>query len=388
MTTIQTLRSADVTPPRQREAASVASPAIKRRVPLWDNARFTAVVLVIMGHATLKMISGSDPAYSVYLFIYAFHIPVFVAVSGYFAKSTPPGVRQLKRLFSDIVVPYVIFETIWSGIHWAMSGKLKLDYTTAWWTLWFLIALCVWRVVLPYLVVLRFPFAISVVLAVGAGYISSVDDTLSLSRAIALLPFFVLGWKVKQWRLADRWLELSDRVVWRWRAAALAMFGALAITSAVGIGTWRELLVRRFLLYDETYSSFGYSEWWAGVVRLGVIGVGVLFCFAFLALMPRRQTWFSALGTRTMYIYLLHSFLLYPLRQSGIISGKQTPLMLVAVLLLSLGIAVVLGLPIIQRIFRPFVEPKLGWLFGRRADANPQFEEKNPTPALGGQTGT
>ncbi len=43
---------------------------------------------------------------------------------------------------------------------------------------------------LPYLVVLRYPLVISIILSVGAGYLSSMDDTLSLSRAVAMLPFF------------------------------------------------------------------------------------------------------------------------------------------------------------------------------------------------------
>jgi fucose 4-O-acetylase-like acetyltransferase len=213
--------------------------------------------------------------------------------------------------------------------------------------------------------VLRYPLIISIVLSVGAGYLASVDDTLSLSRAVALLPFFVLGWKLKQWNLGERWLALRTAVVWRWRAGAILLFAALLTTSFVGIGTWRQLLIRRFLLYDETYSSFGYDQWWAGAVRLGFIVLGVACCFAFLTLIPRGHTWFSGLGTRTMYIYLLHSLVLYPIRQSGLMDGKHSPLMLIAVLLFSVGLAAVLGLPIVQRIFRPLVEPRLGWLFRR-----------------------
>jgi fucose 4-O-acetylase-like acetyltransferase len=365
-----TLHKPSIETSSARQSASTVAPGFAHRpktrpvrLPYWDNARFAAVVLVVIGHSTLKLISGSDPAYAVYLFVYLFHIPVFVMVSGYFAKATPPGVAQLKRLFTDIVVPYVVFETIWSGIHWAISGKLKLDYTTAWWTLWFLLALCIWRVALPYLVVLRYPFVISLVLSVGAGYLSSIDDRLSLARAVALLPFFVLGWKLRQWNLGEWWLRQRASVVWRWRVGAILLFASLGTVSAVGIDTWRHLLVRRFLLYDETYSSFGYDQWWAGAVRLAFIGVGVLCCFAFLTLIPRKATWFTGMGTRTMYIYLLHSLVLYPIRQSGLLDGHQSPLVLALVIVFSVALAAVLGLPIFQRIFHPIVEPKLGWLF-------------------------
>ncbi len=361
-------------PVRLTDATSVPA-APPKREPYWDNARFVAVVLVVIGHATLKLIAGSDPSYAVYLFVYLFQVPLFVMISGYFAKATPPGVAQLKRLFTDIVVPYLIFETIWSCIHWALSGKLKLDYTTAWWTLWFLLALIIWRVVLPYLVVLRYPLIISIALSVGGGYLSSIDDRLSLARAIALLPFFVLGWRIRELKLAERWLELRPVVVWRIRAAAILLFAICAITLGAGIGEWRHLLIRRFLLYDESYASFGYDQWWAGAVRLGFVALSALCCFAALTLIPRNQTWFSGLGQRTMYIYLLHSLVLYPIRQSGLIDGKQSPLTLVAVVLFSVAIAVVLGLPIVKRIFRPLVEPRLSWLF-RHAPEQPQEQRR------------
>jgi fucose 4-O-acetylase-like acetyltransferase len=335
------------------------------RTPYWDNARFAAIVLVIVGHATLRLIATSDVAYSVYLFVYVFQIPALVTISGYFAKATPPGVPQLKRLFTDLLVPYLIFEAIWRGIHFAVSGTLSLDFTTATWTLWFLLALCMWRIALPYLVILRYPLLISIAFSIAAGYLSTFGNTFSLSRFAALLPFFVLGWKLKQWKLADRWLELSSAVVWRWRAGAIALFAAIAITAAVGITDWRHLLLRRFFLYDQSYSSIGYDQWWAGAIRVGCLGLGMLACFAFLTLMPRGQTWFSGMGTRTMYIYLLHSFILYPIRQSGLLTGDRPVWVLVAMVASSLAIACVLGLPVVQRVFRPLVEPSLGWLFRR-----------------------
>ena len=346
-----------------RAVEPAKAPAAPVRHPYWDNARFAAVVLVIVGHATLKLIAASDVAYSLYLFVYLFQVPAFVLISGYFAKSKPPGVAQLKRLFTDILVPYVIFETLWSIIHWAAGGTFKLDFTTAAWTLWFLVALCVWRVILPYLAILRYPLAISIVLSVGAGYLSTLGNTLSLSRVFALLPFFVLGWKIKQWNFAERWLNLRSAVVWRWRAGAIALFATLAVVSAVGIVEWRHLLLRRFLLYDESYSSIGYDQWWAGAIRLGFLALGVVCTLAFLALMPRGNTWFSAMGTRTMYIYLLHSLILYPIRQSGLLDNTSSVWLLIGMLVLSLAIASLLGLPVVQQIFRPVIEPKLVWLF-------------------------
>ena len=335
----------------------------KRRVPLWDNARWIAVTLVVMGHAILKLIGEADVAYTLYLFIYAFHVPVFVAVSGYFAKSGPADVRQMHRLLTDIIFPYVIFETIWTVLRWILGGKFVLDYSTASWTLWFLLALLVWRIALPYLVVLRYPLFISIIISIGAGYLPNIDGTFTLSRTLGLLPFFVFGWKLREWLLTDNWLELRAGLVWRWRAGALGLFTLLYLLIGLNIDTLRTLQVRRFLLYNEAYATFEYSEFWAGGIRLAVMLLAFALIVAFLLLIPRRTTWFTAGGAATMYIYLLHTVVLYPLREMGVLDGPQPGWVLPGMIALSVAISIVLSMSVVRRLFRPLVEPRARWLF-------------------------
>ncbi|MEJ3403457.1 acyltransferase family protein [Rathayibacter sp. YIM 133350] len=344
-------------------AAGLPRTVAGRRVPLWDNARWIAIVLVVVGHGILPLIHESDAAYSVYLFVYAFHMPVFVVVSGYFAKSAPPGPRQLKRVITDIVLPYLIFETVWTVIRWALGGKFWLDYATASWTLWFLIALAVWRIVLPYLVLLRWPLTISIIVSVFVGYFPSIDSTFALSRTIGLLPFFVFGWALRQRQITGRWLALPPRVVWRWRAGALALFAVLAVLIALNITALRTAQIRQFLLYDLAYPAIGYDAAWAGALRLGLILLAIVLVLAFLMLMPRRPTPFTALGAATMYIYLLHTFFLYPLRETPVLQGPQPLWVLPGVIAVCIAIAVLLSQPFVRRIFHPVVEPKARWLF-------------------------
>ncbi|WP_022901630.1 acyltransferase family protein [Humibacter albus] len=339
----------------------------KARVAGWDNARWLAITLVVIGHAITKLIADSDSAYTLYLFIYLFHVPVFVTVAGYFAKAQPPGYRGLKRLFTDIVFPYIVFETVWSLINWAVTGKLSLDYTTASWTLWFLIALGIWRASLPYLVMLRYPLLFALLISVAAGYLDSVGSTLALSRTAGLLPFFVFGWKLRHWDFTKRWFRLRSAVVWRWRAGSIALFTLVLVVLGAGIGTWRELLIRRFLLYDEQYDSFGYDQWWAGAVRLGMIALGATLTLAFLTLVPRRRVVFTAWGAATLYIYLLHSFFLYPLRESGVLAHQTSPWVLAGVIVLAIAISVFLSQPFIKKAFHWVIEPDYPWLFRRQA---------------------
>jgi fucose 4-O-acetylase-like acetyltransferase len=358
-------------------SAAPASPG--NRVPLWDNARWIAITLMVVGHAILKLIGESDSAYATYLFIYAFHVPVFVAVSGFFAKSGPPGSRQVHRLLTDLIIPYVIFETLWTTLRWLLGAPFRLDYSSASWTLWFLLALVVWRILLPYLVLLRYPLLISIIASIGAGYLDQIDSTFALSRTIGLLPFFVFGWKLRQWHLSGRWLEWSAGTVWRWRAGAFLLFAAVYLVCAVFVGELRELRVRSFLFYDDAYSLFGYPQIWAGGIRLGLMLLAFGLIVAFLILMPRRAVWFTPLGAATMYIYLLHSFVLFPLRETKLLEGPQPGWMLPALLVLSVLISLALSQAAVKRVFRPLVEPRARWLF-RRAAATPTGTVVLPGP--------
>jgi fucose 4-O-acetylase-like acetyltransferase len=320
---------------------------------------------VVTGHGMLPLIAESNDVYGVYLAIYSFHIAVFVMVSGYFSKSGPPNARQLKRVLIELIIPYIIFETIWTIIRFAVTGWAEFDYTTASWTLWFLLALAMWRIVLPYLVLLRWPLTIAIVISIAAGYSDAIDSTLSAARAFGMLPFFVFGWKLRQWDITGRWLALPAAIAWRWRIAAIVLFAAVTAMALIGIDLWREIGLRRFMLYNESYQAIGWDEPWSGLVRLILLAVALLLTAAFLTLIPRRVVWFTAWGTATMYIYLLHTFPLYPLRESGVLAGWQPGWVFPAMVLYCLGITIVLSLPVVRRVFRPLVEPRVPWLFRR-----------------------
>ena len=218
------------------KAATAASPTLgapttgspggtraRRRVPFWDNARFACIVLVVLGHATQRLTYDSDVALGLYLLVYAFHMPAFAIISGYFSKSDPPSRLQMARVVTDILLPYVIFEALWTLTKWIVEGQANPNLTQPSWTLWFLLALGIFRLVLPYLALLRWPLLWTVVISIGAGYLPNLDSTFSLSRTLGLLPFFTLGWWLREHDVVDRFRLLGRRAWWV-PVAAVAAF--------------------------------------------------------------------------------------------------------------------------------------------------------------------
>ncbi|WP_426324663.1 acyltransferase family protein [Microbacterium sp. E-13] len=366
-------------PPRRATAptGSIARP--RKRTPFWDNARFACIVLVVLGHAVQRLTYDSDIALSLYLLIYAFHMPAFAVISGYFSKSDAPTRTQMARVITDILLPYVIFEGVWTLTKWLVEGQANPNLTQPSWTLWFLLALGIFRVILPYLALLRWPLLWTVVISIGAGYLPNIDSTFSLSRTLGLLPFFTLGWWLRDHDVVTR-LRLLDRRPWWVVASAVGLFAVAAWTAWFFVDDWRAMNLREWLFYDENYASIGGTQWWAGGVRLALMVVALLLSAAFFALLPRDTHWWTHFGQYTMYVYLLHSFVLYPFRESGVLRNAEPtwlwlPVVIVASVLIALGLAT----RPVRRIFRPLIEPRPAWLFADRRLARREGRRNDPT---------
>lgn len=352
-------------------------PRPKRRVPFWDNARFACIVLVVLGHAIQRLTYDSDIALGLYLVIYAFHMPAFAIISGYFSRSGSPSRRQMARVITDILVPYVIFEALWTLTKWIVEGQANPNLTQPSWTLWFLLALGIFRLVLPYLALLRWPLLWTIFISVGAGYFANIDSTLSLSRTLGLLPFFTLGWWLSEHDIVQRFQLLARREWWVF-AASIGVFAVAGWAAWFFIDEFRAMNLREWLFYDENYSAIGGTQWWAGGVRLALMAVALVLSAAFFALVPRGSHFWTHFGQYTMYVYLLHSFVLYPFRESGVLRGLEPtwlwlPIVVAGSVLVALGLAT----KPVRTVFRPLIEPRPSWLFtdpelarreGRRSD--------------------
>ena len=371
-------------PPAATPTGSVARH--KRRVPFWDNARLLCIVLVVLGHATQRLTYDSDAALGVYLVVYAFHMPAFAIISGYFSRSGSPTRTQMARVITDILVPYVIFETLWTLTKWLVEGEATPNLTKPSWTLWFLLALGLFRLVLPYLALLRWPLLWTVVISIGAGYLPNLGSTFSLARTLGLLPFFTLGWWLREHDVVERFGLLARRRWWVFAASILA-FAAAGAVAWLFSDEFRAMDLSEWLFYDENYSAMGATQWWAGGVRLLLMIVAVVLSTAFFALIPRSARWWTHFGQYTMYVYLLHSFVLYPFRESGVLRDLEPtwlwlPIVVVASALIALGLAT----KPVRTLFRPLIEPRPGWLFADPGLAGREGHRSDPTGSRRPQT--
>lgn len=356
----------------ERPLGAASSGSAQARDPFWDNAKFIAIVLVVIGHA-LGPVFGTAPAGAISWWIYIFHMPAFVFIAGYLSRGFDYAPRRLEKLVSTILVPYLIFEVIYTLIAKYVSGQdIGFGSLTPFdpiWLNWFLAALFIWRLSTGFWRRVRWPFTISVLICLAVGVVN-VGEDLDLTRTLSFLPFFVAGLVVR-----PAHLELLRR-----RRVRIA---AGAVLAAMFVFAWfaADRLSMEWLYWRSTLVERDTSLLLGTVLRVGFLAFCAAGVAAFLAVVPRRRTWFTALGEGTVYCYLLHGLLTRTASALGVGDHLDNPFGVAAIIVVAALVATALMTSPVRRATQWLVEPRVSWLFRRDPPPAPVPSPATPTEA-------
>ncbi|MFF9115636.1 acyltransferase family protein [Streptomyces massasporeus] len=353
-------------PPAQSPADGVPSPRSpqstqkkqngKQRDAFFDNAKYLAIVLVAMGHAWEPLKSDSRILEAAYQLVYAFHMPAFIVISGYFSRSFDMRPDRLKRLITGVAVPYIIFETAYPLFKRVIDNdpQQEISILDPWYLTWFLVALFVWRLTTPIWNLVRWPLPLALGLAMLATVTPEIGDDLDLQRVLQFLPFFVLGLVMKP----EHFHMVRTRAV---RIASVPVFAV-----ALAFSWWAVPRMNTAWFYHRDAAQELGAPWWTGpVMVLAMFGCSLVLTACFFAWVPRRHMWFTALGAGTLYGYLLHGFLVKAGDYRGWFEASwlHHPAGEIAVTALAAAVVTVLCTKPVQRVFRFAMEPKMAWAF-------------------------
>ncbi|MFF1926331.1 acyltransferase family protein [Streptomyces sp. NPDC058221] len=328
----------------------------RARDAFFDNAKYLAIVLVAMGHAWEPLRADSRVAAALYITVYTFHMPAFIVISGYFSRSFDAGPNRIRRLVTGVAVPYVIFEVAYTVFKWTVGGDpgYPVSLLDPWYLTWFLVALFIWRLTTPLWRFVRWPLPVSLVIAILASVSPDIGDDLDLQRVLQFLPFFVLGLVLRPEHF---------RLVRRREARVLAV---PVFAAALVFAYWAAPRMTAAWFYRrDSAQELADPAWTGPVMTLAMFGCSVVLVGCFLAWVPGRRMWFTALGAGTLYGYLLHGFLAKGSRFWGWYDAQwlQTPLGRLGLTLIAAAVITVLCTPPVRRVFRFAMEPEMAWAF-------------------------
>ncbi|MBZ9641037.1 acyltransferase family protein [Streptomyces sp. PSKA30] len=332
----------------------------RQRDAFFDNAKYLAIVLVAVAHAWEPLKGDSRTLEAAYMVVYAFHMPAFIVISGFFSRSFDMRADRLQRLITGVVVPYIVFETAYSlgERYFGDDPEQKISLLDPWYLTWFLIALFIWRLTTPIWKLVRWPLPLALGIAMLASATPGVGNDLDLQRVLQFLPFFVLGLCMKP----EHFQMVRRRSV---RILSVPVFAAAGV-----VGWWAVPRMNTGWFYHRDAAQELGAPWWTGpVMVLALFGCSLLLTACFFAWVPGRQMWFTALGAGTLYGYLLHGFLVKAGGYGGWYEHAwlHRPYGEILVSVLAAVAVTLLCTKPVQRVFRFAMEPKMEWAFKRDA---------------------
>lgn len=305
----------------------------KKRLYLVDNIKGLLIILVVFGHMSELFIKLPFNKI-LYCIIYTFHMPAFVFCSGLFARHS---VRKIRHY----IVIYLLFQTVCTLLAGRfLPGDTYLQYHTPYWALWYIFSLICWLLLLPLFdvsgaVKKLFVLMFAVAAALLAGFDKQIGYMLSLSRTIVYLPYFLAGYYV-DFRHNRRVLAA---IVKRWYVLVPSLL--VAVLSAVYVLNCYGKLDPKLYYGTVGYDLDGMTVMW----RFAGYAAAAAYMVLIFRFMPyKRLPVFTALGKRSLNIFLLHIFAvkvvyiaLAELNGKYPFGGEVLSLVLCAVILLVTG---------------------------------------------------
>ena len=279
------------------------------------------IVLVAIGHLLSKGITDRLPAaHALYVWIYLFHMPAFIFLAGFFSGARQISAHSLRGIVARLLVPYLVFTVLYSVAVYAVQGDgLRVDLVNPYWLLWFL----------P-----------------------------------VLAPFFVLGA-----------LATPERPGMLQRPLARLAGAGVLLTSFTGVALLHERIgTPGALFWDQGYEAQGLGTV-AGIgSRLLMYAVGTALLLAVLAVVPTRRSWLTGIGAASLYIYLLHGFLVRG-ASSCVLDHVHRAVGIAVLVVVASGVCMLLGSPPVRTVLRPpLVEPRPALAAPtRRRDSGPRI---------------
>ncbi|MEK3887160.1 acyltransferase family protein [Bacillus sp. FSL K6-3431] len=330
----------------------------------FDNAKFILIFLVVFGHLIQSYIKSDTIISNIYILIYTFHMPAFILVSGYFAK----GIYKkgyLGKITKKLILPYIIFQLVYSIFYYFLFNKssFTLDILNPHWSLWFLISLFCWNIMVIIFNKFKPMYALIAAFSIGlaVGYIDWISNYLSLSRTFVFFPFFLTGFFLN---------SKHFNLIRSYQSKLIAT--AIMIIVAVGIIYFPDLN-EKWLLGSKPYSQLEGVSALGLIKRIFIYAINLVMVGSFFAFVPRRKFFFTKWGKNTLYVYLLHGFIVRTFRGSIIEDYLNNTQTIFIMMFITFGLTTLLSSKFITTVAQPFIELK----WSRWKSTIAQFKE-NP----------
>ncbi len=301
---------------------------MKQRIYRYDNVKALLIFLVVLGHMTTDYVSDSHLVRWTTLWIYMFHMPAFIFLSGIVHKHyiteerASLGIKGETRMRWDKVLGFFLCgyglkiflqftrtlmgqNPLW---HWIEEPGIP----------WYLFVMAEYEMLFylmrkldekakPWMMITG-AFALSA----ASGYFNFIDDTFCISRMINFLPIYMIGYylDMKEFNtfIEKKWYKI---------AGACVLIASLVVC---GLLPWGGYSLRKWFTGRRSYEFlsdfFGSAAVTYGwLIRIAVWAVAIAITLSLVAIIPDKKLgYITTTGSRTLNIYFWHRPVCYLFR--------------------------------------------------------------------------
>lgn len=323
------------------------------RIIKFDNSKFILIFLVVFGHCLYPFLGDLSNARMLYMFIYLFHMPAFVFLSGIFSKNSVNN-KKYSSIFYLLfwfyimkVIGYIANYITYKESTFSLFSEASVP--------WYLFALTAWILVTILLKPInpKYVLTISILLSCVAGYFEAINNFLVLSRIIVFYPFFYFGYILNGNRVAE---FLDRKQVKTFSAVVIALAFLLCINNIDKFDVVRSFITGQNP-FREVFVTHGYANLYpfGSAFRLIYYPITLILLSSIISIAPSTYSKISLWGQRTLQVYVLHYFIHIYIGCAAIKSFiLKQPCPITVLFILSIIITIFLSNKYFAKLFKRF----------------------------------
>ena len=278
-----------------------------------DVLKCIAIFLVVIGHCVQRSYVGMDASteafYSdeLFKFIYGFHMPLFMAISGYFFYNTIHKYAYkdiIKSRFMRLVVPIAFWHIIWmitDGFSNQGHGYTILTFLAGflkqYWFLW-AIFYCSIIVLMVETFLKSKRYMVYLVLVIIS---LLLPNFFNVDRYVFLFPYYLLGFLYCE-KYSDFEAKHPHIIMGLGGAILLYLF-------ALGYFDYEDYIYTSGTCVIKD-GRFSIDQLYIDLFRLavGVLGVVSIYGLSLTSKLITIPFWITRIGSKTLGIYIIHMF--------------------------------------------------------------------------------
>ena len=269
-----------------------------KRIYLWDNLKFFAILCIVLLHSTIPYIEDGMPLMRyVQPFINMYPMTLFTIISGFWYKD-----RSFKELALLFLWPCILFTIVNDLLgyffypNYIHYFKFKPGYA-----MWYLMALFLYSMATKWIrqkmgIKGYLLFAFLIAFAIGCVPIS--NRYFDIQRISCLFPCYAFGVFIKEYignqSLAEK---LSERIP-NIRIKCAILLTLIILCNLVIIHCFPQIQ-DAFRVYYGLNLKVALEKWIMIFMRM-------VACTCLIVVFPDKEYWFTKYGARTINVYLLH----------------------------------------------------------------------------------